>query len=1064
MSTPNQHPETSQLEAMSAGKDVAADVIEHVAECQVCKELVAEFERNNNFLSKLIVAAKAADENSRRRKDAANTAAIDAGLPADILAGVPNLPGYEGLVELHRGGQGVVFKARQIATKRDVAVKMPLAGTYITQKAKLRFEREIELVAQLQHPNIVTIHDSGITPDGRYYIVMELVNGVTLDRFLRTGQDNSTQSGRQRQIVILRLFEKIAAAVQHAHARGIVHRDLKPGNILVDNNGEPRVVDFGLARRGPWDPETSPTIIDEFQGTPAYASPEQVGGDPRAIDIRTDVYSIGVMLYRAVTSHWPYAVDGSLSDQIRNIKSAAPLPPSRRVRGITSDLDTVMLTALAKERERRYQSAGALASDLRNVLEDKPISARPASVYYVIRKAIARRKVFASFVGAGAISVAVTAGAWIYTQQESARAAQEVASAQSAAAQLANRILARIGEAGPLSGGQRAFALQALSQASSELDNGLAQDSVLTYVALRRQLSTMFASVGDRRAAVYQLQSALALLRASTNTRGVSQSTLRELVTELSRAQRLAGMYDDAAATLQGQLNGLAPNERKQTAELYIAISEVKLASGDSVAAAQSISDAIERGGIFDGLNEQYVWACDLWSRAAQATGDVAAAQRIEYALDKLVVAPAPIVQIALQATDGPSPVVDNSGGSTDASRAALIRLRCGIIRSNVTYELLAAAAQGLVTIEAQLPAENDTSSVLGAHGRKALAQSLTILPSQTQPEVMITDTSPTPPVAYVRHAEALFTFADVSSLALRASNITALPGTVQGDAQSEPEQLRAVGTLLDKAGNYAALLAFSDGVINVSTGMVASPELVYWHNAAGKARTKLGEHKLAAQSFAAALRGFESLDSGVVSIVGVRRDDVIYALINSYFVCNQDDDAIAVSAARMATATGEVTFIRRATEHVKLLNRCERAREAHSLGNALLRYIHRDDNEPMASLRADLELATALAFAKDNDPSSALVMLATARNGLTQTGNDNPMFARITRVRESMVLAACGQAQEARELLSAQISGVQQSMTLTGDWGRLTLETLAQLEFIANNQEAAQKWLQLLD
>ncbi|MCX5690868.1 MAG: serine/threonine-protein kinase, partial [Planctomycetota bacterium] len=429
---PSGHPDTQALELIATGASSDEAALLHAAECPVCQSAIAEIEANNKFLSNMLSVAR-----SVAATDAAKTP----------LAQQPGIPGYEILGEIHRGGQGVVFRARQIATKREVAIKMPLAGSFVSAKAKARFEREIELVAQMQHPNIVTVHDSGLTPDGRYYIVMELIDGLTLDKFISAGSEQSTQTGRRRTAFVLRLFAKIANALSHAHARGVVHRDIKPGNVIVDGRGEPHVVDFGLARRGEWNPESSPTQVDEFQGTPAYASPEQVGGDPRAIDIRTDIYSLGVMLYRSLTGHWPYAVDGSLSDQIRNIKHTLPLAPSRRTRFIDPDVDTIVLTTLAKESERRYQSASAFESDIAAYLAGQPISARRASVWYVLKKAAGRRKALSVAIAAITIAAGASLVAWQAVQQADLRIATAQATAQSAAAQLSQRLLSQIASA-----------------------------------------------------------------------------------------------------------------------------------------------------------------------------------------------------------------------------------------------------------------------------------------------------------------------------------------------------------------------------------------------------------------------------------------------------------------------------------------------------------------------------------------------------------------------------------------------------------------------------------------
>ena len=561
------HPDAQELESIALGRSVGEAALLHVAECPRCQDAIREIEANNRFLSQMISAARSASA-----------------VAPSPLAQMPSIPGYELLGEIHRGGQGVVFRARQIATKREVAIKLPLAGSFLTAKAKMRFEREIELVAQMHHPNIVTVHDSGLTPDGRYFIVMELIDGVTLDRFIASGGEQSTVTGRRRVEFILRLFTRIAGAVQHAHARGVIHRDLKPGNVLVDAQGQPHVVDFGLARRGEWSPENSPTMVDEFQGTPAYASPEQVGGDPRAIDVRTDIYSMGVMLYRALTGHWPYAVDGSLSDQIRNIKHALPPAPSRRVRHVDPDVDTVVLTALAKEPQRRYQSAAAFEADLTACLTGQPISARRAGVLYVVRKAAARHKAVTITAAAAVIALGASIYSWQMRRNAVLEIAEERARAQTAAASLSQRLLEQIAMAG---GGalQQGFARRVLDAAAVDLDRGLVTDRPLTHAALRAQLGRMYARLDQHSAALHQFQAGL----AAVDLAKVDPDDLRsQLRIDMVGAQRALGRFGDAAASAKAAID--VADRSAEPGQTRAALAHAEL-----------IASALQSGGATDG-------------------------------------------------------------------------------------------------------------------------------------------------------------------------------------------------------------------------------------------------------------------------------------------------------------------------------------------------------------------------------------------------------------------------------------------------------------------------------
>jgi serine/threonine protein kinase len=248
-----------------------------------------------------------------------------AGLPP--LAGpaggaAPQIAGYEILGELSRGGQGVVFRALQKSTKREVALKILREGPFAAPSARRRFEREIELAASLQHPHLVTIFDSGATADGRRFFVMDYVHGLALDRYL---------SARLPGLPVkLALFSKICHAVNYAHQRGIIHRDLKPSNILVSADGEPHILDFGLARQVAEADAAALTTTGLVAGTLPYMSPEQARGLPDGVDVRSDVYSLGVMLYEMLVGTYPYPVTGDVVQVLRHI---AETPPSRLRRG-----------------------------------------------------------------------------------------------------------------------------------------------------------------------------------------------------------------------------------------------------------------------------------------------------------------------------------------------------------------------------------------------------------------------------------------------------------------------------------------------------------------------------------------------------------------------------------------------------------------------------------------------------------------------------------------------------------------------------------------------------------
>jgi tetratricopeptide (TPR) repeat protein len=304
---------------------------------------------------------------------------------ATIRLDVPSdaIPGYELLREIHRGGQGVVYQAMQKSTNRKVAIKVLREGPFAGARDRVRFEREIHILGHLSHSNIVSIHDSG-SAAGSFYYVMDYISGQSLDRYLSKHQPPL----RER----LALFAKIAEAVGAAHLRGVIHRDLKPGNISVDSDGEPHILDFGLAKvavPGTTDGEAM-SITGQFIGSLPWASPEQAEGDPERIDVRTDVYSLGVVLYHMLTGRFPYRVVGPMHDILGEILHAQPKRPSATTREVDDELDTIALKCLEKDREQRYQSAVELARDVRRYLEGEAIEAKRGDTTYVLRKLLRR--------------------------------------------------------------------------------------------------------------------------------------------------------------------------------------------------------------------------------------------------------------------------------------------------------------------------------------------------------------------------------------------------------------------------------------------------------------------------------------------------------------------------------------------------------------------------------------------------------------------------------------------------------------------------------------------------
>jgi serine/threonine-protein kinase len=276
----------------------------------------------------------------------------------------PALPGYSILAELGRGGMGVVYKAQQLGLKRVVALKMILAGEYAEAGELRRFQTEAEAIARLKHPNIVQIHEvgeCGCLP----YFSLEFCEGGSLDKKL-----NGTPLPPREAAELVRL---LAQAMHSAHQSGIVHRDLKPANVLLTADGQPKITDFGLAKR--LDDAIGRTASGAVLGTPSYMAPEQAGGKTREVGPATDIYALGAILYESLTGQPPFKATTAV-DTVLQVLSEAPVAPSVLHRNLPRDLETICLKCLEKSPSRRYLSAAELAADLDCFLKGETIRAQ----------------------------------------------------------------------------------------------------------------------------------------------------------------------------------------------------------------------------------------------------------------------------------------------------------------------------------------------------------------------------------------------------------------------------------------------------------------------------------------------------------------------------------------------------------------------------------------------------------------------------------------------------------------------------------------------------------------
>jgi serine/threonine protein kinase/Flp pilus assembly protein TadD len=352
--------------------------------------------------------------------------APDAEKPGDVIGH------YKIREKLGEGGCGVVYVAEQMEpVRRRVALKVIKLGMD-TRNVIARFEAERQALAMMDHPNIARVLDAGATATGRPYFVMELVRGIKITDYCDQNKLDTTQR--------LELFTHVCHAVQHAHQKGIIHRDIKPSNILVtlhDGVPVPKVIDFGIAKatEGRLTDLTVYTELRQFIGTPAYMSPEQAEMSGLDIDTRSDIYSLGVLLYELLTGRTPFdaqeLLQSGLDAMRRTIREKEPLRPSTRlstmldadlsmvaqrqgaeapklVHFIRGDLDWIVMKALEKDRSRRFETANALASDVQRFLRSEPVEARPPSSLYRFQKLVRRNKT--AFAAAGAVMLALVLG------------------------------------------------------------------------------------------------------------------------------------------------------------------------------------------------------------------------------------------------------------------------------------------------------------------------------------------------------------------------------------------------------------------------------------------------------------------------------------------------------------------------------------------------------------------------------------------------------------------------------------------------------------------------------
>ncbi|MGE3182764.1 MAG: protein kinase, partial [Phycisphaerae bacterium] len=398
---------------------------------------------------------------------------------------IGQINGIEIRYRISSGGQGSVFSGVIAGSSDPVAVKTlsQFAGADVLQ----RFEREIDIARALSHRNIVPILKSGLTKIGTPFFVMPQIKGVPLDQWA------SGKRARGEIRSILQLFVILCRTIHFAHQRGIIHRDLKPGNVLVSGDDQPNVLDFGLAKATQAEAKSinhnlSVTHDGHFLGSLPWTSPEQLERGARLVDVRTDVYAIGVMLYQSLTGEFPYTVEGALPAVVHGVMNTTPKPPSAGAKGISRDVDAIVLKSLEKDADARYQSADDFADDLKSYLDGEPNQARREQSRKLLQRHVRR---YQAIVVISAVLIALSTGLYFR-----AAAARDHAESEAARATAVTDFLESLfGDLQPTRRGYDARVADLLDQAALELPERFA-DQPVVQAAVYYMLGNAYAGLG----------------------------------------------------------------------------------------------------------------------------------------------------------------------------------------------------------------------------------------------------------------------------------------------------------------------------------------------------------------------------------------------------------------------------------------------------------------------------------------------------------------------------------------------------------------------------------------
>lgn len=452
--------------------------------------------------------------------------------------------GYEFLAEVSRGGQGLVYRARHVESGKDVAIKRLLDGRNASTTDRLRFEREIETASRIRHPSLVSVQGR-FEAEGLRYLVMDWIDGIPINRWPRAA-DGVLRQERD----IIQLMIRVGEAVHHAHQRGIIHRDLKPSNILVDAEDRPNILDFGLAR--PIRENATVTDAGQFVGTLAYASPEQLRSDSDSNDVLTDVFSLGVILYELLTGRLPHRRGKRLGEVIQGLPREDVVRPTTVVSQFSRNLEAIVLKALAREKQSRYQSVEAFVEDLRRYLTGDPISARPFSRWSILWAAMRRNRLVVTF--AVTVFVLVSGFAILATvQRDTARTerlrATEQAKRATALSEFIRDMFASI-DPRIAKGKDVALMRSILDRTSARIDDEFAGQAE-SLAEIHTTVGLAYRSIGEFDQSEVHLRTALQARRSSP---GAVAASLAKCEIDLAELGHIQGRYDESERLFRAAL------------------------------------------------------------------------------------------------------------------------------------------------------------------------------------------------------------------------------------------------------------------------------------------------------------------------------------------------------------------------------------------------------------------------------------------------------------------------------------------------------------------------------